>query len=181
MSGTRPTRAIAIVVLALSLCACTVHTPTGAQHAGESPRSTPSTTSASVPTTRLGKHLATVVAGRVGGFPIEIPLDNGPEQYATGTATTDAHGVPIAYHVASGDILDYISERFGFYDPLDPGPYNSGIDYLGIVNQVRRGGYPWAIYAGDTLNLSAYRIDSIGDVNGIVRSDPPPTPMPPQG
>jgi len=116
----------------------------------------------------------------VGPYPVEVAVDNGPEPYAEGTVTRDAAGVPIAYLTASGDIMDYIAERFGFFDPDLPGQYNSGLGYINTINEVRRGGYPWTLYAGDVLNLSPYRITAVGSQNGVVKHESPPTPMPPQ-
>jgi hypothetical protein len=111
----------------------------------------------------------------VGQYQVEIPVDKGPENYATGTVTLDADGHPATYVVAPGDVIDYIAHRFGFYASS-----GEGFDYLNTVNQVRRGGYPWTIYAGDTLNLSAYTITTIGTINGKVLNEAPPNPMPAQ-
>ncbi len=108
----------------------------------------------------------------IGSFQVELPVDNGPRNYATGTVTVDADGRPASYTVAPGDQSEYIAERFGFLV--------RGIEYLNVINQVRRGGYPWALYAGDTLNLSAYTVLSVGTINGKVLNDPPPNPLPPQ-
>lgn len=115
-------------------------------------------------------------ADLVGRFEVQIPVDAGPRDYATGT-TTFEDGVPVAYEVASGDIVDYIAERFGLEG--DP-PANEGFSYLNTINQVRRGGYPWTLHPGDILNLSAYHITSIGSINGEVLAEEPPDPMPPQ-
>jgi hypothetical protein len=106
----------------------------------------------------------------VGQWTVEIPIDNGPSAYAMGTTTTDRNGVPVAYVVAPGDDISYITDRFGF----------ESHDYLDTINQVRRGGYPFPLYAGDTLNLSAFTVTSVGSINGRVLDDPPPDPLPPQ-
>jgi len=118
---------------------------------------------------------ATVTQEMVGPYQVEIPIDNGPANYAQGTVTLDASGHPASYVVASGDIIDYIAQRFGFFSPT-----GAAFDYLNTINQVRRGGYPWPLYAGDTLNLSAFTITSVGTINGRVLHEAPPSPMPPQ-
>lgn len=134
----------------------------------------PTSTQGAVPTA-AAKARATVGTDMVGQFQVEIPIDNGPENYATGTVTLDSAGHPAAYVVASGDVIDYIAERFGFFAPS-----GEGFAYLNTINQVRRGGYPWALYAGDTLNLSAYTIRTVGDTDGKVLNEAPPSPMPAQ-
>jgi hypothetical protein len=106
----------------------------------------------------------------VGTDQVEIPVDNGPENYAEGTVTVDAAGHPASYIVARGDVIDYIAHRFGF----------RSFDYLNTINQVRRGGYPWPLYRGDTLNLSANTILTVGTSDGKVLNGPPPSPLPPQ-
>jgi len=112
----------------------------------------------------------------IGGFPAQVPVDGGPREYAMGTVTLDDEGVPMAYLVASGDLVDFIAERFGF-EGLGGG---SPISYVNIINQVRRGKDAGFLYAGDVLNLSPYTITSIGSINGEVLDDEPPDPMPPQ-
>lgn len=118
---------------------------------------------------------AAVGADKVDKFQVEVPVDNGAENYATGTVTMDSSGRPAAYVVASGDVIDFIAHRFGFFS--DSG---QGFEYLNAINQVRRGGYPWTIYAGDTINLSAYTVLTVGSVNGKVLNEAPPVPLPPQ-
>ena len=115
-------------------------------------------------------RIATAGDGNVGQYPVEIPVDNGPGNYAHGTVTLDANGHPASYVVAKGDVIDYVARRFGF----------STFDYLNTINQVRRGGYPWSLYAGDTLNLSATTILTVGTSDGKVLNGPPPKPLPPQ-
>ncbi len=101
-------------------------------------------------------------------FLVRVPTDSGPREYAQGTAVLDAEGVPIAYEVAPGEILDYVEERFGL-PPI----------YLVVLNQVRRG-YTGMLYAGDTINLDAQTILTVGDINGEVLAEPAPDPLPPQ-
>ncbi|MFC5503120.1 hypothetical protein ACFPJ4_12795 [Lysinimonas soli] len=138
------------------------------------PLATPSATPGAIPTSSPSKR-ASVGTDMVGKYHVEIPVDNGPENYATGTVTLDSAGHPAAYVVASGDVIDYIADRFGFFSPS-----GEGFDYLNTINQVRRGGYPWTIYAGDTLNLSAYTILNVGSIDGKVLNEAPPDPMPAQ-
>lgn len=128
----------------------------------------------STPTASADGH-ASPAPGMVSQYQVEVPVDKGPENYATGTVTLDADGHPESYVVAPGDVIDYIAHRFGFYAPS-----GEGFDYLNTINQVRRGGYPWTIYAGDTLNLSASTITTIGTINGKVLNEAPPNPMPAQ-
>jgi len=127
------------------------------------------------PPTPSAQNRATVTQEMVGPYHVEIPIDNGAANYAQGTVTLDASGHPAAYVVAPGDVIDYVARRFGFFTPT-----GAPFDYLNTINQVRRGGYPWSLYAGDTLNLSAYTITSVGTINGRVLTEAPPNPMPPQ-
>ncbi len=138
------------------------------------PLPTPSTAPDSTPTATPASH-ASLGSGMVGKYQVEIPIDNGPENYATGTVTLDANGHPASYVVAPGDVIDYIAHRFGFFSTS-----GAAFDYLNTINQVRRGGYPWTIYAGDTLNLDASTITTVGTINGKVLNETPPNPMPPQ-
>jgi hypothetical protein len=140
---------------------------------GAAPVATPSAAAPAKPRASFGE-------GMVSRYRVEIPVDNGPEPHAMGTVTTDAHGVPASYRAAPDDLTDFIAERFGFFERQDDPSYNSGINYLNTINQVRRGGYPWTLYAGDTLNLSAFTITSVGDQDGVVKHEPAPDPMPPQ-
>jgi hypothetical protein len=120
--------------------------------------------------------------GMIGAFQIEIPVDSGSRQFATGKVTTDRNGVPSSYTVASGDVIDYVAARFGFFDPSS----GEGFNYLNTINQVRRGTYPnapdgnFALFAGDILNLSAYTMGSVGSENGHVIPGPMPSPAPAQ-
>ena len=134
-----------------------------------------------MPTPTATRGAARIAPGMVGRFPVEIPVDLGPREYATGTVMLDSEGVPASYRVSSGDVIDYVAERFGFYDPSgDQEPFA----YLNTINQVRRGTYDGApdsnfqLYA--VLNLSPYTIATIGNENGKVLSGPMPSPAPPQ-
>ncbi|WP_213816776.1 hypothetical protein [Glaciihabitans sp. dw_435] len=103
---------------------------------------------------------------QVAGSEIEIPKDSGPRKYATGTTILNSKKVPVAYIVGAGDILDFISARLCMQGA-----------YLNTINQVRRDG---PLYAGDTLNLDAHTIVSVGDENGVVYKNEAPDPIPPQ-
>ena len=177
------TVAAGVLVAGLSGCIAPTVSIDGTQTAtthGATPQPTtsrtPTATQLQTPTPRDLR--ASVAPGNVGCFPVEVPLDNGPRKYAMGTATTDSSGVPISYKVASGDVIDYIADRFGFFNPCPRA--GLGFAYLNTINQVRRGGYPWPLYAGDTLNLSAYKITSVGTINGQVKHEAAPDPMPQQ-
>lgn len=108
------------------------------------------------------------VVERVGSYPVQTPVDSGPREYANGAVELDAAGAPVAYIVASGDIVDFVAERLG----LDG-------NYLVALNQVRRG-WTGMLYAGDVLNLDPHRITSVGSINGEVLDEPAPDPLPPQ-
>ena len=87
----------------------------------------------------------------------------------------DASGAIVAYRAVSGDLLDFVGERFGLTHD----------SYIVTINQIRRGGPDTPdgnpiLYAGDVVNLSAFTMTKYGSVNGLVHDDPPPDPMPPQ-
>lgn len=105
--------------------------------------------------------------GRVGNWPIMVPADGGAVPGADGPVIVDNDGVPQAYEVVSGDNMELISRRFG----LEYG-------YLIAINQVRRDSLE--VFVGDTLNLDATRITSLGDQNGQVYKNHSPYPIPPQ-
>lgn len=106
---------------------------------------------------------------QLGGMTLLTPLDTGPRPFATGIPTLDANGMPVAYEVAANDSFEAISTRFCV----------SQI-WLYWVNAVRRDGE--TLYAGDTLNLDAHTIFTVGDQNGFVRDNPLPAgfTIPPQ-
>ncbi|MCB1274037.1 MAG: hypothetical protein KDB25_06545 [Leucobacter sp.] len=118
--------------------------------------------------------------GYVAGYAIPELRDLGPAEYASGKVVLNERGDPQAYVVAAGDTLYGISERFCI----------GNVSYLGWVNAVRRNG-AWAwdsnkqegefeIYPGDTLNLDAHTITSIGDEQGVVYAHTPEFYIPPQ-
>lgn len=99
---------------------------------------------------------------------IQIPVDSGPQPYARGDAVLDDTGTPVAYIVAPDDIAEFIAERFCL-----------STDYLHSINAVRRDA-AIHLYVGDTLNLDATTILSVGDQNGQVLDHATPSPIPPQ-
>jgi len=108
--------------------------------------------------------------GAVGEFPVRMAKDIGPRPHATGDVVTGADGTtPGAYIVAADDVFDTIASRFGF-----------DIYYLTAINQVRRGPFGAALYAGDTINLDAHTILSVGTINGEVNDFDAPDPIPAQ-
>lgn len=92
---------------------------------------------------------------QLGGVTLITPIDRGPMPHATGDAILDDAGVPVAYTVAENDVISVIGARFCV-----------GEQWLFWVNYVRRDGD--ALYAGDTLNLDAHTLLSVGDQNGVV-------------
>ena len=87
---------------------------------------------------------------------LQVPVDGGPIDFATGTAVVDDYGVPLSYEVADGDVFELIAKRFDL-----------GTDYLISINAVRREA-PNELFVGDTINLGATTILTIGDQNGVV-------------
>lgn len=63
--------------------------------------------------------------------------------------------------------MELVGDRFGL-----------GTAYFYVINQVRRNGTE--LYVGDTLNLSAFTILSVGDENGVAYDNDPPSPIPEQ-
>lgn len=128
-------------------------------------------------------HARPVPGALVGDYTARIPVDLGTRPHAMGETTLDADGIPVSYRVAPDDVWDFVARRFGFFGiPPNPGAESFNLDtgYLNVINQLRRGGTPWVLYAGDTVNLSAFTVTSVGRVNGEVLSGIPPDPLPPQ-
>lgn len=98
-----------------------------------------------------------------------VPVDRGAREYAMGDAILDASGTPVAYVVAAGDLPDFVAERFC-----------TSLSYLNTINSVRRASLAVNLYAGDTINLDATTIVTVGDENGVVYEGSPPQPHPPQ-
>ena len=97
------------------------------------------------------------------------PVDRGPREYAAGEAVVDAGGTPVAYVVAAGDIPEFVADRFCTH-----------LAYLHGINSVRRASLAGNLYAGDTINLDATTIFTVGDENGAVSAGLPPQPHPAQ-
>ena len=87
---------------------------------------------------------------------LQVPIDGGPIDNASGVATIDSYGVPLSYTVADGDVFELIAKRFDI-----------GVGYLASINAVRREN-PTELFVGDTINLGATTILLIGDQNGTV-------------
>lgn len=106
---------------------------------------------------------------QLGGASLAVPHDRGPMPNATGSVVADSNGTPVAYVVADNDVLGSISARLCVSE-----------HWISWVNSVRRSGD--AIFAGDTLNLDAHTIYSVGDQNGAVHNNSIPTgfKVPPQ-
>jgi hypothetical protein len=105
---------------------------------------------------------------QVRGWRPQIAVDGGVRDYATGEAVLNADGVPVAYTVGSGDVIDFVRERFCL---------NS--HYLYAINHVRRDSRS-ALFVGDTLNLDAHTILTVGSQNGVIYDNKPPSVIPPQ-
>lgn len=105
---------------------------------------------------------------QVAGWKQQIPVDGGPREYANGAVTLDDEGMPVAYTVAPGDIGAFIAARLCV-----------NLAYLNNINGVRRS-QTNNLHPGDTLNLDAHTILSVGDERGVVLQNPAPSPIPPQ-
>jgi hypothetical protein len=105
---------------------------------------------------------------QVVGWKQQIPVDGGPIEYARGETILSADGTPAAYNVAPEDLGEFVARRFCI-----------NTAYLSTINSIRRNG-ALMLYVGDTLNLDAHTIVSVGDENGVVYDNDPPDPIPPQ-
>lgn len=106
---------------------------------------------------------------QLGGATLAVPFDRGPMPHASGETITDADGIPVAYIVAENDVFSTVGARLCV-----------GEQWLWWVNYARRDGE--ALYVGDTLNIDAHTIFSVGDQNGTVfdREFPEGFVLPPQ-
>lgn len=106
---------------------------------------------------------------QLGGATLAVPFDRGPMPHASGKTITDAAGTPVAYIVAANDVFSTVGARLCV-----------GEQWLRWVNYARRDGD--ALYVGDTLNIDAHTILSVGDQNGAVfdREFPDGFVLPPQ-
>lgn len=71
----------------------------------------------------------------------------------------------LSYTVAADDDLEFVATRF-----------NLSYQLVLNINSVRRDGPE--LFIGDTINLSAFHMFSIGDQNGEVSDNQPPDPYP---
>jgi hypothetical protein len=178
MAATRAGTLIAVTALILALTACTSAPAPEPPRAADAPADhspTPTPTSSSWGTgaalTADTSPCATAVPSlpvddadeveQLGGVTLAVPIDRGRMPHARGIATLDSRGTPVAYRVASDDNLESIGSRFC----LAPA-------WLQWVNVVRRDSED--LYEGDTLNLDAHTILSVGDQNGRVGHNPLP-------
>ena len=164
---------VAVVGLAVFLAACTAplspdsdaqtHRPT----ATLAPSPTPAITADARPLDDPGPREAAVPAypvaddtetEQLGGATLAVPFDRGPMPHAAGEAVLNDQGVPVAYRVATDDVISTVGARFCV-----------GEQWLHWVNYVRRDGD--TLYVGDTLNLDAHTIFSVGDQNGVVHDN----------
>ncbi len=128
---------------------------------------------------------APATADRIGPFHVRIPIDLGPGPHAMGAVTLDADGHPARYTVAPDDEWGHIAARFGLAavlpaEGIGVDSLNTDTGYLTLINSVRRGEAPWTLYIGDTVNLSAHTVTSVGRINGTATSLPAPDPLPAQ-
>ncbi|MCU1479267.1 MAG: hypothetical protein JWQ19_53 [Subtercola sp.] len=112
---------------------------------------------------------AAVPSEYLGDLPVHLAVDLGSQPHATGTVTTDANGTPTSYTVAADDDSVAVSHRFALDQYM-----------LGYLNCVRRMDDQYFI--GDTLNLDAETITTVGDENGVsyAFADRLPNPHPQQ-
>lgn len=165
----------AVVSLASMLVACTASPPSDID--AQTPQPSPTETSAPSPTPAItpdvqpvdnsGPCAAAVPAypvadetevEQLGGATLALPFDRGAMPHAAGEAILNDQGVPVAYKVAENDVISTIGGRFCV-----------GEQWLYWVNYVRRDGD--VLFAGDTLNLDAHTILSVGDQNGVVHNN----------
>ncbi|WP_166864159.1 hypothetical protein [Salinibacterium sp. ZJ70] len=128
---------------------------------------------------------APATADRIGPFHVRIPIDLGPGPHAMGTVALDADGHPARYTVAPDDEWGHIAARFGLSavmptEGIGVDGVNTYTGYLTTINSVRRGESPWTLYVGDTVNLSAFTVTSVGRINGSSTALPAPDPLPAQ-
>lgn len=98
----------------------------------------------------------------------QIPNDQGAREYATGKLILGPDSIPVAYIVGTGDIPEYIADRFCVE-----------VSYLDRINEPRRGS-SGELFEGDTLNLDAATATTVGDVDGVIRQNPVSTSLPEQ-
>lgn len=148
------------------LSACSTITSPADRHTLEVVKTSPAASSDGRLRNDTGEYIcgvsaitATANEERYLGYAIPTLHDSGPRDGAQGEARYDEFGSPVAYIVAAGDNFQSVELRF-----CTPGLY------LEFVNSVRRG--TLALYVGDTVNLSASKITSVGDANGVAHDYP---------
>lgn len=154
-------------------------TTNSSPQAADDPGASPTATVGAQTANDACAGLQGIAAGSsVGGYSIIEMQDTGAAPHATGEAIGNDDGTLAAYVVADGDTVHAIARRFCVdYTP-----------YLEWINSARRSdSWQWAkgdgsfpIYPGDTLNLDAHTITSVGDENGVVYDHTPDFNIPPQ-
>ncbi|MGC0368740.1 LysM peptidoglycan-binding domain-containing protein [Microbacterium sp. SLBN-111] len=166
MGTVRTTTTLAIGILVVGLTGCT---PTAEPSAESTPAASASASAADsgaaapAVATPAGCDPATSThpiadpgdPEQLGGRSLAVPHDGGVTAMASGEAILNGDGVPVAYRVASGDAIFTIAARFCLTE-----------DWLDLINHARRDNA--GLYPGDTLNLDAHTIFSVGDENGVV-------------
>lgn len=168
--------ATSTVVLVLALAACTpspptadtdtrTPTPSRTSHFSPTPTAVPSPDVETVADTGPCEEAVPAYPGadateveQLGGATLAVPFDRGPMPHAAGETIVNDDGVPVAYRVADNDTISVVAARFCV-----------GEVWLHWTNYVRRDGD--ALYVGDTLNLDAHTILSVGDQNGVVHDN----------
>ena len=87
------------------------------------------------------------------------PVDTGSSEFANGSVTAGADGVPASYRAVADDDWNHVAQRL----TLDP-------SYLWQINCLRRSSV--VLYVGDTINLDPRRAATVGDENGVVLDVP---------
>ncbi|KDA07201.1 hypothetical protein DC31_00360 [Microbacterium sp. CH12i] len=165
----------AVVAVGFALVACTA-APLPIEDA-QTPRPTASATSNPTPAPTLSPDIEPVAdpgpcegatpaypigdeteVEQLGGVSLAVPFDRGPMTHAAGEAILNDQGIPVAYTVADNDTISVVGARFCV-----------GEQWLYWTNYVRRDGD--ALFVGDTLNLDAHTILSVGDQNGVVHDN----------
>lgn len=199
MGMRRGEAALAVCVVGMIAAGCTPTPPSAESPGAPSPESTPAAQASAMPSpwfTRAaqvpawpietdfsapgdsdpcrGARFPEIVSDpsqieQLGGATLAVPFDRGPMPHASGETVVDAAGVPVAYIVAENDVFSTVGARLCV-----------GEQWLRWVNYARRDGD--ALYVGDTLNIDAHTIFSVGDQNGAVfeREFPEGFVLPPQ-
>lgn len=159
---------VGVLIMAGSLSVACSATPVADPKPVISPPGSPSSPPSKTPITPIPSPAAEMVADQF--VSDNIPIDGGSREFATGVTTVGEDGVPRSYVAAEGDVFGPIADRFGLT-----------ASYLVTINAVRRDNV-MILYAGDTINLDAHTITTVGDQNGVAYDhlDRLPQPYPPQ-